>query len=188
MEVARLGMESKLQLLAYTTATETRWDPSHICNLHHTSQKCEILNLMSEARDRTCILMDTSRVCNLLSHNGNPQGCVSLYFNLLQLLLSMSQASWLVSTSWSNLHPHFFCFFFLVFFAFSRAASFGIWRIPGRGSNRSCSYRPRPEPQQRGNPSCICNPHHSSRQRRILNPLSEARDRTGNLMVPSRIH
>ena len=30
--------------------------------------------------------------------------------------------------------------------------------------------------------------HHSSRQCRILNPLSEARDRTCNLMVPSRIH
>ena len=30
----------------------------------------------------------------------------------------------------------------------------------------------------------ICNLHHSSRQCRILNPLSEARDQTRNLMVP----
>jgi len=30
--------------------------------------------------------------------------------------------------------------------------------------------------------------HHSSRQCRILNPLSETRDQTCNLMVPSRIH
>ena len=37
-------------------------------------------------------------------------------------------------------------------------------------------------------PSFVCKLHHSSRQCRILNPLSEARDRTGNLMVPSRIH
>ena len=29
------------------------------------------LNLLREARDRTCILMDTSQVHNLLSHNGN---------------------------------------------------------------------------------------------------------------------
>ena len=36
-------------------------------------------------------------------------------------------------------------------------------------------------------PSRMCNLHHSSWQRRILNPLSEARDRTHNLMVPSRI-
>ena len=31
----------------------------------------------------------------------------------------------------------------------------------------------------------ICNLHHSPRQCRILNPLSEARDQTHNLMVPS---
>ena len=35
--------------------------------------------------------------------------------------------------------------------------------------------------------SCVYNLHHSSRQHWILNPLSEARDRTHNLMVPSRI-
>ena len=36
-------------------------------------------------------------------------------------------------------------------------------------------------------PSRVCNLHHSSRQRRIANPLSKGRDRTCNLMVPSRI-
>ena len=35
--------------------------------------------------------------------------------------------------------------------------------------------------------SWVCNLHHSSWQCRILNPLSEARDQTRNLMVPSRI-
>ena len=35
-------------------------------------------------------------------------------------------------------------------------------------------------------PSHVCNLHPSSWQRPILNPLSEARDRTHNLMVPSR--
>jgi len=35
--------------------------------------------------------------------------------------------------------------------------------------------------------SRICNPHHSSGPHQILNPLSKARDRTHNLMVPSRI-
>ena len=35
--------------------------------------------------------------------------------------------------------------------------------------------------------SHVCDLHHSLRQRRILNPLSEARDQTHNLMVPSRI-
>ena len=36
-------------------------------------------------------------------------------------------------------------------------------------------------------PSCFFDLHHSSPQRRILNPLSKAGDRTRNLMVPSRI-
>ena len=52
MEVPRLGVESELQLLAYVTATAT-WDPSQVCNLHHSSQQRQILDLLSEARDRT---------------------------------------------------------------------------------------------------------------------------------------
>ena len=42
MEVPRLGVELELQLLAYTTATATQ-DPSHTCDLHHSSQQCWIL-------------------------------------------------------------------------------------------------------------------------------------------------
>ena len=36
-------------------------------------------------------------------------------------------------------------------------------------------------------PSCVFSLHHSSLQRQLLNPLSEVRDRTLNLMVPSWI-
>ena len=36
-------------------------------------------------------------------------------------------------------------------------------------------------------PSLVCNLHHSSWQCRILKPLSEARDQTRNLVVPSQI-
>ena len=54
-------------------------------------------------------------------------------------------------------------------------------------SNRSCRCRPTPQPQQRGIPSCIFDRHHSSWQHQMPSPLSEARDRTRNLMVPSRI-
>ena len=70
MEVPRLGVESELQLLAYTTATAIP-DPSWICDLHHSSRQCWILNPLSEARDWTLVLMDDSQVHNLLSHNGN---------------------------------------------------------------------------------------------------------------------
>ena len=39
-------------LLAYTTARATP-DPSHICNLHHSSWQCRILHQLSETWDRT---------------------------------------------------------------------------------------------------------------------------------------
>ena len=61
MEVPRLRAELELQLSAYTTATATQ-DPSNICNLHHSSQQCCIPDPLSEARDQTLILMDTSRI------------------------------------------------------------------------------------------------------------------------------
>ena len=47
-EVPRLGVQSELQLPAYTTAKQ---DLSCFCNLHHTSWQCQILNPLSEARD-----------------------------------------------------------------------------------------------------------------------------------------
>jgi len=71
MDVPRV--ESELQLLAYTTATAIP-TPSHIYNLHHSSGQCQTLNPWRKARDQTHILMDTSRVPNLLSHNGNSKG------------------------------------------------------------------------------------------------------------------
>ena len=43
------------------TTTATR-DPSHVCNLYPSSQQHWILNPLSEARDQTPVLMDTSRV------------------------------------------------------------------------------------------------------------------------------
>ena len=73
MKVPRLWVESELHLLAYATATNKRclssvvtnqsyscWptlqplqrrDPSHICDLHHSSRQCQIPDPLSEARD-----------------------------------------------------------------------------------------------------------------------------------------
>ena len=50
-----------LQLPAYTTATTTR-APCHVCNLHHRSRQCRIPDPLSEARDGTRNLMDTSQI------------------------------------------------------------------------------------------------------------------------------
>ena len=72
MEVPRLGGESELQLPAYATATATR-DLSCVCNLHHSSQQCRIPDPPSEARDRTCILMDPSRIHFCCTTMGTPR-------------------------------------------------------------------------------------------------------------------
>ena len=84
IEVPRRRVELELQLPAYATATGTATpDLNHICNLHHSLQKPCILNPLSEARDRTCVLMDTSRVLNLLSHDRNSRA-TPLYLALLR--------------------------------------------------------------------------------------------------------
>ena len=72
MDIPRLGVESELQLLAYTTFTATQ-DPSHICDLHHTSRQHRILNPLREARDRTHNFMVPSRICSPLRHEGNSE-------------------------------------------------------------------------------------------------------------------
>ena len=71
MEVPRLGVESELQLPAYTIATAIS-DPSHVCDLHHTPQQHQILNSLSEARDRTCNLIVPSGICFCCAMIGTP--------------------------------------------------------------------------------------------------------------------
>ena len=82
MEVPRLGIESELQLLAYTTATAMP-GPSCICNLHHRSRQHWILNLLREARDRTCILIDIGQVLHPLSHNRHSQNVTLFEYGVI---------------------------------------------------------------------------------------------------------
>ena len=86
VEVLRLEVESELQLPIYTPATAMQ-DPSCICNLHHSSWQCWFLNPLSEARDQTCILMDTSWVHNPLIHNGN--SCLFFFVCLFVFLIKV---------------------------------------------------------------------------------------------------
>ena len=67
---AAYGTSQELQLPAYTTATATL-DLSCTCELRHGSRQYQDPNPLSEARDQTYILMNTSQVLNPLSHNGN---------------------------------------------------------------------------------------------------------------------
>ena len=59
MEVPRLGVESELQLRAYTTAIGM-WGLSQVFELYHSSWQRQILNPLSEARDQRHIFMNTS--------------------------------------------------------------------------------------------------------------------------------
>ena len=72
MEVPRLGVKLELQLLAYTTVTATQ-DPSHVCHLHHSSEQCQILNSLIEARDQTHNLVVPSQIFSHCTTTGMPQ-------------------------------------------------------------------------------------------------------------------
>ena len=79
-----------------------------------------------------------------------------------------------------------FFFFFFFFFAISRAIPTAYGGSQARGLIRAVAAGIHHGQSNMGSEP-ICNLHHSSRQCQILNPLSKARDRTLNLMVPSRI-
>ena len=103
MEAARLGVELELLLPAYTTATAMP-DPSCVCNLHHGSQQHWILNPMRGARDRTPVLMDTSRVRYYRATTGTP-GCMLFvsknYLSVKQVVslqIVHSDCSWTLLT------------------------------------------------------------------------------------------
>ena len=70
MEASRLGVQSELQLPDTATAKP---DPSHICDLHYSSQQHRILSQLSKVRDQTRVLMDTSKICFHRATMGTPQ-------------------------------------------------------------------------------------------------------------------
>ena len=61
MKAPRLGVKLELQLPTYTTAIAMP-DLSRVCDLHHSSQQCWILNPLSKARDGTRNLMVPSQI------------------------------------------------------------------------------------------------------------------------------
>ena len=77
MKVARPGVKSELQLLVYTTATAMP-DPSHVCNLCHSSRQYWILNPLSKARERTRVLMAVNLACLHCATTGTPPSFLRL--------------------------------------------------------------------------------------------------------------
>ena len=85
MKVPRLGVKSELQLQAYTETTATP-DPSRICDLRHNSWQHWILDPLSDARDRTSVLMDTSWIHFLCATMGTPpQQFLNVKHNIFKL-------------------------------------------------------------------------------------------------------
>ena len=62
-------------------------DPSRVCNLHHSSWQCRILNPPSKARNRTRKLMVPSQIRQPLRHDRNspPHTFLTLLLTLLLL-------------------------------------------------------------------------------------------------------
>ena len=77
----------------------------------------------------------------------------------------------------------FLCFFVLLF----RASPMLLMEVPRLGVESELQLSAYPTATAMQDPSRVYGPHHSSWQRQILDPLSEAGDRTRNLMVPSQI-
>ena len=113
--VPRLGVKSELQLLAYATATATQ-DPSRLCDLHHSSRQCQILNPVSEARDRTCILMDTSLICFHCATTGTPY-CSNSYLEIILLYLPLCKCHVLQLFKWNWIivinHVHIYIYIYI---------------------------------------------------------------------------
>ena len=91
-EVPRLGVQSELWLLAYTTTTATP-DPSLIYDLHHSPRQRQILNRLSKARDWTCVFMDTSQIRFCWATTGTPH-LGFLIPGPVFFPLSLGQAEW----------------------------------------------------------------------------------------------
>ena len=53
-------------------------DPRHISDLYHSSWQCWILKPLGNARDRTCVLMDTSQIGFCCTTTGTPRTVKSI--------------------------------------------------------------------------------------------------------------
>ena len=102
-----------------------------------------------------------------------------MLYNWSFLIMSWGEVS-IVEIIWN------FIYLFLLLFLKATPEAYGSFQE--RGLIRAIAAGLRHSPRNtRSEPHLQPTPH-SSRQCQILNPLSEARDQTFNLMVPSQIH
>ena len=90
MEVPRLGIESELQLPAYTQPQQCQIQATSAT--HATAPGNATLNPLSMARDPAHMLVDTSQVLNPLSHNRNSPH--QSFISLPGTLVKPSRSKW----------------------------------------------------------------------------------------------
>ena len=135
----------------------------------------------------THIHVPQSVTCHSLplgTQKGPPRSAYLPYFCFTTSPVSVG--IWLKTYSFQLLHPHlplFFCCLFVCFLGLypqhMEVPRLGVESEPQLPAYATATATP--------DPGRIFDLHHSSRQCQILNPLSEARDPTPNLMVPSWI-
>ena len=109
---------------------------------------------------------------------------------IIPYTLTLLQSGFLlfIWTTWKQvgflLHSHFWFFSFFLFLG-PHPWHMEVPRLWVRMERQLPAYATATAMQDL---SHICDLHHSSHQRQILNPLSKARDQTRNFMVSSRIH
>ena len=183
MEVLWVGVKSELKLPAYTTATATQ-DPSHVCNVHHSSWKCQILNPMSKAREWTHILWDTSQVhyhwATMGTHNR-----YNIYMKPQKIPKSQSNLEKEKQSRWitiPNFNTPLFFFFNLFMAALSACGS-----SQAKGQIRATATSQCHSHTNSGSEPCLW-PIPQLTALSILNPLRESRNWTHVFMDNSQVY
>ena len=113
MEVPRLEVVLEVQPPAYTTATATP-DPRHICDLHHSSWQCRILDPLIKARDRTHYLMVPSWIRFHCATKGTPN-FIFLFVIEVQLTYSVVLISAVHKCDSSYICVYIYIYFHILF-------------------------------------------------------------------------
>ena len=66
----------KIEMFFFLLSILLILDPSHVCNLHHSSRQCQILNSLSKAKDWTHNLMVPSQIHFRWAMTGTPDSAI----------------------------------------------------------------------------------------------------------------
>ena len=150
-------------------------DLSSICDLHHSSQQCQIPNPLSEARDQTHNFMVTGWICFLYAMMGTPIPFILKAPTPIPLLsLSSVNSVFYLSEKTEAVY----------FFSFLRLFSVALWHMEVRGQIGAVANGLHHN-HSNGRSEPYLTFTTAQGNSRSFNPLSEAGDRTWVLMDTS---